>query len=429
MLEIGVILVLVLINGLLAMAEVGIVASRKARLREQAAAGVKGAQSALEALDSPVRFLSTVQFGITLIGILSGVFGGATIADKLAARFATVPSLEHFAQPLALGVVVVLITYFSLVLGELAPKRFAMEHPEAVARRAVAPMRLLAALASPAVRFLSFSTNVVLRPFGVGGSRAESVSEEEIRSMIRLGAASGVLDREEREVIERVFSIADRRVGSFMIPRRDVICLAPDATPAQAAAVLRESRDAHFPVSESGLDELLGVVSALELARQMGTSPRALVRAPLYIPDTANALRAIELFRKENAQIAFITDEHGTIEGMVRLSDLLEEILGQGHPNAEPAIVARADGSLLLDGLASLADFLEASAETWSEEFDTDSFHTLGGLLAHRLGRLPKTGDVLTIGAWRSEVVDMDGRRVDKILAQRVGHAGGRQGS
>ena len=421
MLTITVILALVLLNGLLAMAEVGIVAARKARLREQAAGGVRGAQAALDAVESPVRFLSTVQVGITLIGILSGVFGGVTIAEDLADRFASAPLLEPIARPLAMGIVVVLITYFSLVLGELVPKRFAMEHPEAVARHTAPALRIIARAASPVIRFLSFSTNVLLRPLGIGQERAESVSEEEIRGMIRLGAASGVLERQEREVIERVLSIADRRVGSFMVPRRDVVCLGPDASPAEAAGLLRGSRDTHFPVSPGGLDEMLGVVSAVELAHGVGEAPRALVRAPLFIPETANALRAIELFRESNAQIAFVTDERGTIEGMVRLTDLLEGILGRGAWRDErPSIVRRSDGSLLVDGLVSVAEFLEHAGELPGGGFETEAFQTIGGLVVHLLGRLPRTGDEVAIGPWRFEIVDLDGRRVDKLLAMRV---------
>lgn len=424
MLEIAVILVLILLNGLLAGSEAAFVAARRVRLREQASAGLRGAEPALRILDAPVRMLSTVQVGITLIGIFSGVFGGAVIADDLAPKLARIPLLEPVAGPLALGLVVVAITYLSLVVGELAPKRLAMEHPEPFARAVARPMQAVARLASPVVHFLSFSTNLLLRPLGVGPQRAENVSEEEIRSLIRLGAASGVLERQEREVIERVFALADRRVGSFMIPRADVECLPPDGSRDLAAALARESGDTHLPVSPSGLDELIGVVSLMDLASDPGSPPDVLARSPLFVPDTAHALRAIELFRRARAQIAFVTDEHGTIEGMIRLVDLIEDILGEaGEPTdaeEDPPIVQREDGSYLVDGLTSLAEFRETvDGESLAPHLVPGAYQTVGGLVIHHLGRVAKTADRVTLGDWTFEVVDMDGRRIDKVLARR----------
>ncbi len=427
MLEIGLILALILLNGLLSGSEAGIVASRKARLREQAAAGLRGAEAALRALDSPTGFLSTVQVGITLIGIFSGLVGAAALA----------PDIEHLLEPivplavvtpLSYGLVVLAITYLSLVVGELVPKRLAMEHPEAVLRRAAGPMLMLAALGSPAVKFLSFSTNLLLRPFGIGPSRNERVSEEEVRSMIRMGGVSGVLEQEEISVIERVFAAADRRAGSFMVPRRDVRCVSPDTGVVELRRIARESRDTHLPVSPGSLDELLGVVSVVDLAhmdeqRLHEHRLHDVLVPPLFVPETANALRAIELFRKANAQIAFVTDEHGTIEGMVRLADLLEEILGEvgGEVAAdEPGVTRRDDGSLLIDGLLPLADLLEALGKRPSPEFDPSTYHTVGGLVVHHLGSVPGIGNRVEIEGWRFEVVDIDGRRIDKVIATRI---------
>lgn len=424
MLEIAVILVLILCNGVLAMSEAAFVAARRVRLREQAKAGLRGAQAALRTLEAPIRLLSTVQVGITLIGIFSGVYGGATIAESLAVRLATIPVLEPAAEPLALALVVVAITYLSLVVGELVPKRIAIEHPEAVARAVSRPMRALSLAASPVVHFLSFSTNLLLKPMGIGAERAESVSEEEIRSIIRLGAASGVLERQERELIERVFALADRRVGSFMTPRADVRCLAPDAKRERAAALARATGAAHLPVSPGGLDQLVGVVSLIDLAAAPDVPAGALASPPLYIPDTAHALRALELFRDARAHIAFVTDEHGTIEGMIRAVDLLEDILGQamraGAEPEEPSIVARADGSLLVDGLTPLADFREHIGEEIAPGLDDAAYQTIGGMVIHHLGRVAETGDLVTIGEWTFEVVDMDSRRIDKVLARRT---------
>ena len=422
MLEIGLILVLILLNGLLAASEAAVVASRRARLREHAAAGLRGAEAALRAIESPTGFLSTVQVGITLIGIFSGFFGAAAVAPDVERLLKPILP-DAVVTPVSYGLVVLLITYFSLVVGELVPKRIAMEHPEASLRQAAGPMLLLAAIGSPAVKFLSFSTNLILRPLGIGPSRRENVSEEEIRSVIRMGGNSGVLEREEMRVIERVFAAADRRVGSFMVPRRDVRCLSPDADVAELRRVARESRDTHLPVSPGGLDELQGVVSVLDLAHVPPGGLEGVLVPPLFVPETANALRAIELFRRANAQVAFVTDERGTIEGMVLLADLLEEILGQvgeGESSQEPAVADRADGSLLIDGMLPLSEMLQKIGEKPCPAFDPSMYHTVGGLVVHHLGSLPTEGDSVDIEGWRFEVVDMDGRRVDKVLASRL---------
>lgn len=423
MLEVGVILCLIVLNGLLAGSEAGVVAARRVRLRQQASAGVWGAQRALRAVESPTGFLSSVQVGITLIGIFSGFLGAAALAPDVEVVFE--PLLpERLARPAAYALVVVSITYLSLVIGELVPKRIAIEHPETVARMAAGPMLILATIASPVVRFLSFSTNVVLRPLGIGPTRSEQVSEEEIRSMIRQGGTSGVLESEEISVIERVFAAADRRVGSFMVPRRDVECLSPEASGAEIRRVVGATRDAALPVSPGGLDGLLGVVSVVDLVHAAERSIADLLRPPLFVPETANALRAIELFRSHNAQIAFVTDEHGTIEGMVRLPDLIEEILGEAGPGApavldEPGVTRRQDGSLLIDGLLPLADLLDVIGERTGPEFDPSAHHTVGGLVVRALGHVPRAGEHVVIGGWRFEVMDMDGHRVDKVMATR----------
>ena len=435
MLEIGIIFVLILINSLLAMAEAGVVAARKIRLQSDAKAGLHGAKDALKTVESPVRALSTVQIGITLIGIFSGVFGGATIADDLAHTFVSIPLLAPIAKPLALGVVVVVITYFSLVLGELVPKRLGMEHPEAVLRLLARPMHLLSTIASPIVSLLTFSTALLLKPLGVGTQRAESVSDEEIRSVIRMGTTTGVLEVEEGAVIERIFALADRRVGSFMTPRRDVVCLHPDATPEQIAQHVQTSTTTQLPVSPGGLDEIVGIVSVLDLARVGTHRMQEILKPPLFIPETANALRAVKLFRSVNAQIACVTDEHGTIEGLIRLVDLLEDILGEvntkrtGTPQNRPShrrgnttpnmIQRQPNGSMLIDGLLPTAEFLEEIDESAGTLFDPARYHALGGMMIHKLGRVARVGDDVCIGPWRFEVVSMNHKRIGQLRVSR----------
>lgn len=425
MLELGVIAILVLLNGAFSLSEAGVLASRRSRLQEQAREGIPGATAALKITESPVRFLSTVQIGITLIGIISGAFGGAALADDVAEWIAQAGAPERVARPLALTLVIVGIAYVSLVLGELVPKRIGLEHPELVARAAAGPMSVFSSIAAPLVRFLTFSTNVLLRPFGVGPRRAETVSEEEIRGMIRLGSASGVLGATESAVIERVLTLADRKVTSLMIPRQDVEWIDADATPADLIRLLRVTRFTHFPVCRGGLDDLLGVVEVRDLVRAgLSQGPirlESLLEPPLHVPESTAPLRALDLFKERRVDAGFVTDEHGTIEGMLRLVDIVEAVVGDLAPEAErePLVVRRDDGSLLLDGLFPVAMLGEALGEVLPS-LENLSVQSVGGLMIHELGRVPVSGDAVVLDSWRLEVVDMDGRRVDKILASRA---------
>lgn len=430
MFEIGIILILILFNALLAMAEAGVVAARKVRIEADAKAGVRGAKAAYKTVQSPIRALSTIQFGITIIAVFSGVFGGATIAEDLAAIFADISWLAPIAQPLSLGVVVVSITYFTLVVGEIVPKRLGMEHPEAVLKLLAGPMIVISRIASPIVSLLTFSTALILKPLGVGTSRKESVSEEEIRSVIRMGAANGVLEAEEGAVIERIFSLADRKTGSFMIPRRDVQCLSPDADESDIARFVSQSTTTELPVSPGGLDEIVGVVSVLDLAQHGKAALKQRLKQPLFIPETTKAFQAIELFHQAHAQIACVTDELGTIDGLLRLTDLLEDVLGEidtpdhgqsdSPDESDEPVRIQDDGSLVIDSLLPIAEFLEEVDPHAQDLFDQSLYHTLSGMMIHKLGRVARDGDVVDIGPWRFEVLSMDNKRIKLLRAKRL---------
>lgn len=422
-LEIALILLLLLFNGLFAMVELAVVSARKARLQQWADEGDARAQAALELAQDPDDFLSTVQVGITLIGILAGAFGGATLSGYLAAPIARVPVLAPYAQGIAFTAVVIAITYLSLVIGELAPKRLALNNPERIAMVAARPMRILARIVAPLVRLLTASTDLLLRLFRVRPSAEPPVTEEEIRVMIAQGAEAGVLTEAESDVMQSVFRLADRRVGSLMTPRTDIAWLEVESTLEELVCAVAQDRHTRYPVCRGKLDEVLGVVEAHHLltCQARGEPPdlRAVMEPPLFVPETLSAVRLLELFHDANQYLGLVVDEYGGIQGLVTLRDVLVAVAGDitvGSAEEGPMAVQRADGSWLLDGMLSADDFRSV--------FDLDdlpgenegTFETLGGFVMMRLGRIPAAADTFEWGGLRFEVMDMDGRRVDKVL-------------
>ena len=356
--EISLILVLILLNGLFAMSETALVSARRIRLRQRAEAGDRGARSALELAASPNRFLSTVQIGISLIGVLAGAFGGATLAEPLAKTLRTVPALAPYAGPVAFGAVVLAITYLSLILGELVPKRLALNEPEAVASRVAPLMRLLSTVAYPAVRFLGVSTEVVLRLLGARATSEPPVTEQEVEILLEEGARAGVFEDEERDLVERALRLDDRPVRDLMTPRPGIVWLDADDPPEEVTRRVAESRHSYFPVARGDLDDLLGLASVKDAwAREMTGQPTNLLgslrRTPL-VPESAPATAALETFRRSGLPVALVLDERGYIEGLVTLTDVLEALVGEvpdGDEDADEAIVRREDGSWLVDGL------------------------------------------------------------------------------
>jgi len=421
-LELLLILVLVLLNGAFAMSELAIVSSRRSRLVAMQRRGSLGAEAALALADNPERFLPTVQVGITMVGILAGAFGGARLSGGIAEFLSQVPALAPFAAQIAFALVVLMITYLSLILGELVPKQLALRHPERLAVVVARPLLWLSRATSPAIWVLSSSSALVLRLFGRHTPTDQAVTEEEVKAMVAEGATSGAIETEERHMIERVLRLADKPVRALMTPRTELEWIDRTAPAADIAARLRASHVRRFVVADGRVDNVVGVVASKDLLDQLlaggPLSVQAALRQPLVMPDTLSALDALERLRTDVIGLALVMDEYGSFEGVVTASDLLEAIVGElrssGPAESTPA-VKRHDGSLLLDGMMP-SDELKARLDLPDLPRE-GTYHTVAGLMLALLQRVPKEGDRIAWAGWRFEVVDMDGRRVDKVLA------------
>jgi len=421
-LELLLILVLVLLNGAFAMSELAIVSSRRSRLVAMQRRGSLGAEAALALADNPERFLPTVQVGITMVGILAGAFGGARLSGGIAEFLSQVPALAPFAAQIAFALVVLMITYLSLILGELVPKQLALRHPERLAVVVARPLLWLSRATSPAIWVLSSSSALVLRLFGRHTPTDQAVTEEEVKAMVAEGATSGAIETEERHMIERVLRLADKPVRALMTPRTELEWIDRTAPAADIAARLRAANVTRFVVADGRVDNVVGVVASKDLLDQLlaggPLSVQAALRQPLVMPDTLSALDALERLRTDVIGLALVMDEYGSFEGVVTASDLLEAIVGElrssGPAESTPA-VKRHDGSLLLDGMMP-SDELKARLDLPDLPRE-GTYHTVAGLMLALLQRVPKEGDRIAWAGWRFEVVDMDGRRVDKVLA------------
>jgi putative hemolysin len=427
--EIIFIVVLLIANGLFSMSEMAVVSARKARLQKRAADGDKGAQAALELVANPGYFLSTVQIGITLVGILAGAFGGATIAEKFAPQLKGIPAIEPYADNISFGLVVLVITYFSLVIGELIPKRLALHSPDKIAAAVAAPMKRLSALTSPLVRLLEGSTSGLLRLFGLRESSDPPVTEDEIKVMIEQGIRAGVFQEAERDLIERTFHLGDRTVSELMVPRPDVIFLDLDDPPEIIKEVISNNRLSRYPVIQGAVDNVVGVVRAKDLlANEFSNQPfdlKAAMAPALYLPDKMPAFKAIEMFKSSKRHMAVVIDEHGGVEGVVTVNDILDALVGDIpslDEQEEQSVVRREDGSFLLDGALSISQLKRTLHLKRLPGEGDGSFQTLGGFLMMQLGRVPAVADHVEVGGWRFEVMDMDRRRVDKVLVTQVPH-------
>lgn len=425
--EVFIILVLIIANGVFSMSEMAIVSARKVRLQQLANQGDAKARAALKLAESPNHFLSTVQVGISLIGILTGAFGGATIATRLAVYIRLVPFLAAYSEPISFGIVVLLITYLSLIIGELVPKRLALNNPEKIAAIVAIPMRALAALASPAVYLLSASTELVLRVLGITPSVEPQVTEEEIKILIEQGTEAGTFEEAEQDMVERVFRLGDRPASSFMTPRPDIVWLDLEDSAEENREKMVESAYSRYPVCQGGLDNVLGVIPVTDLlARSFRGDSLDLtvgLRQPVFVPESTRGLKVLELFKQTITHMALVVDEYGVIQGLVTLNDIMSEIVGD-VPNADdqenPQAVQREDGSWLLDGMLAVEDFLELfGMEEWESE-ERGSYQTLGGFVITHLGRIPAAADHFEWQGMRIEVMDMDGNRVDKVLVVPV---------
>lgn len=422
-LEITLIILLILFNGVLSMTEIAIVASRKTRLQQKAEKGDQKARIALELSKQPNDFLAVIQIGITLVGILAGAFGGATVAMNFSAWIGKLPVLAPYAQEISLAIVVIIITYITLVIGELVPKRLGLSNPERVATALARPMLLFTRIMRPMVRILSISTDLVLKIFGVKTVDESPVTEEEIKILLEQGTQAGVFESTEQDMVSSVFRLADRRVGSLMTPRPEVTWLDIEDTLEVNRQKATQSIYSRLPVARGDLDEFLGVVQAKTLlARSLSGEPFDLscsLEEPLFVPESTLAFDIVELFRESRLHMAMVVDEFGSIQGLVTLTDILEAIIGEmpmfGETN-EPEIISREDGSWLLDGLLPVDEFLDLVDIERLPDIEKGYYMTLSGFVMGYLGRIPTSGDAFEWNGIRFEVMDMDGKRVDKLL-------------
>jgi putative hemolysin len=422
--DVAILLALILLNGAFAMSEIALVAARKGRLQPLAEEGDAGALAALRLHEEPTQFLSTIQIGITSIGILNGIVGEAALAPLLAAWLHARGLEGRFVEYAATAAVVVLITYFSIVLGELVPKRLGQLDPEAVARRLARPMELLARITRPFVALLAGSTRLVLRALGIKDAQARPVTEEEIHALLVEGSESGAIEEEEHDMVRNVFRLDDRQIGSLMVPRRDVVSLDVTLPWEENVKRIEESRHTRYPVVRGGLREVVGVISARGLLRRAlrGQPPQWETDAqpPVFVPESLTGMELLQNFRASGVQLAFVVDEYGEVLGVVTLRDVLEAITGEFHSGRaeDQWAVMRDDGSWLLDGLMPIPELKDRlGLGALPEE---ERYHTLSGLLMMLRGRLPQTGDKTDWDGWRFEIVDMDGKRIDKVLASAL---------
>ena len=415
---------LTVLNGFFAMSEMAIVSSRRARLEAMAEAGDPGARKAAELAEEPSSFLSSVQIGLTLIGIGTGAFGTATLADKLAAPLATVSWLAPHKEAIAIGIVVLCTTIITLVFGELVPKRIALAYPEPIAARVARPLNMIATAARPLVAFLGFATSGTLKLLRIKTVRDQSVTEEEVETILQEGTESGIIDPAEREMVNEVIGLAERPVSAIMTRRTEVYWVDVEDEPKVLRAELRQCPYSRVVVAKGGsIDEPLGYVHKKDLLDLLlDGKPLDLeknVRQPIFVPESASVLDVLELFRTKRNHIAFIIDEFGSFEGVLTLTDVLEAITGdipEEHEETRQSIIARADGTYLVDGRADIDELEETLGLSVAEDA---RFHTVAGLALEVFGRIPGEGETARLDEWTIEIVDMDGRRIDKLLFTR----------
>ena len=426
-LEILFIALLLVGNGFFAMSELAIVSARKVRLRQMCDTGDSRACAALDLAMSPDRFLSTIQIGITLVGILAGAFGGATIAEQLGEQISRVPALAPYGEAIGVGVVVIVITYFSLIIGELVPKRFALSHPERIAKLIARPMKALSGVMSPVVNLLSVSTSAVLTMLRIKQPTEPPVTEDEIKVLIELGTRAGVFEKDEQEMVKGVFKLADRRIASLMTPRLDIVWFDEKESRESIRRKIAENHYSRFPVCRGSLDQVVGIVKAKQmLALCLGNEElnlAAVMTPPLFVPESRSALQALQAFKTSATHLALLISEFGSIEGLVTTNDILEAIVGDiapANPQFESQTTQREDGSWLIDGTIPIDEFKEMFKIRLMPGEGRVDYQTLAGFILFYLVRVPKAADYFVWSGLRFEIMDMDGKRIDKVLVFRV---------
>ncbi|QRR36167.1 HlyC/CorC family transporter [Hydrogenophaga sp. YM1] len=422
--EIALLIALILLNGVFAMSELALVTARKARLQKLIDEGDGAAAAAVKLGEDPNRFLSTIQIGITSIGVLNGIVGEAALAGPLAVWLQGLGAPEQASQFGATALVVVVITYFSIVVGELVPKRLGQTYPESLARLVARPIDWLSKATKPFVILLSVSTRALLRLLGVKEGNANAVTEEEIHAMLAEGTSAGVIESHEHAMVRNVFRLDDRQIGSLMVPRSDVVVLDLEEPFEVNMARVESSNHSRFPVVKGNLGQLQGVLNARQwlaqairgTARELSEQP---LQTPLYVPETITGMELLDNFRLSDVQMAFVIDEYGELQGIVTLQDLIEAITGEFQPRDPETAWAmqREDGSWLLDGHIPVPELKDRLGLLSVPDEERGRYHTLSGMLMLLTGRLPRVGDCATWEGWRLEIVDMDGRTIDKVLA------------
>lgn len=409
------------------MSEIAVVAARKVRLQQRAEEGDEGARRALDLAHDPEKFLSTVQVGITMVGVFAGAYGGNRLAAPLAAEIAKMPQLAAYAENIALALVVTVITVLSLIVGELVPKRIGLNSPEAIASWVAGPMMVLARIGGPIVALLTAATNFVLRVFGIKGEAEPNLTEDEIKALISQGAETGAVGVTEENIVQRVFQLGDQRVAAIMTPRPDIEWIDVDAGEEELREFLASHSHTQFVVCHGGLDEVLGIVRSADLLplafKGARIDLRSLTREALFVPDSMPAVQLLESFRGSHKHVALVMDEYGAVEGLVTVTDLLTAIVGDLPADASEAqgsFISRADGSWLVEGSAAMEEVAEHFGLDNLPEDERGTYQTIGGFVMARLGRVPKASDHFEWGGMRFEVMDMDGRRIDKVLVARA---------
>lgn len=421
--EMLIILVLILMNGMLAMSEIAIITARKVRLQQLVEKGITRAAVALELANTPGRFLATAQIGITTIGILAGVYGGATIAASLEMRLGDFNALAAYAKPVSMGIVVVVVAYLTVILGELVPKKIALSNPERIAALVAPTMRLFSRIGSPLVSVMDASAKLVLRLFGIRKIEEQGVTEEEIRMLIDLGTETGEIQQIEDEIVDQVFELGDMRAISLATPRPDIVWLDVQSSTGTIRDQVTTAKFSKFPVCSGSLDEVKGSVRAKDLLDNcLHGKPvdlEAILQPPLFVPETTPVFKVLERFKEQHTHIALVLDEFGSIQGLITMGDIMDSIIGD-VPEVRQAenleIIRRQDGSYLVEGRLSIDRFLDYFSIKSLPEDERNYYQTVGGFVVTRLGHIPIAGESFEWEGQRIEVVDMDGNRVDKVL-------------
>jgi putative hemolysin len=421
--ELSLVLFFILTNGLFVMSEMVIISARKIRLQQSANQGSRKARIALDLANNPSRFLPTVQVGITLMAVLSGARGEHAVSELIKPILLRIPALEQYGETIASTIAIAIVTYFTIVIGELVPKQIALSNPEKLAPLVAIPLAWLGKVGSPVTRVLNISTDLIVKLLGIKASDDPEVTEEEIRVMIGQGTEAGTFEEAEQDMMERVMALGDRRVGSMMTPRPDIVWLDIDDPWAENCKKIVDSQYSRFPVCQEVLDNVIGVVHVADLLSQTlsGQAPNltsSLIK-PLLVPESTKGLKVLEQFKETGTHIGVVVDEYGVIQGLVTLNDLLEEIVGNIQDVEQPAppqAVKRDDGTWLLDGMLSIEEFIDLLHIEEDSIEQRGSYNTLGGFIILQLGKIPNAADNFEWERFRFEVMDMDGNRVDKVL-------------